>query len=253
MPSSKIEHYLEMDDFDAVLFDLDGVVTATAKVHSASWKRLFDGFLNEEAAASCGKSPRPFGEDDYLLYVDGKPRDEGVRSFLESRGISLPQGTPDDSPGGKTVCGLGNRKNLLFNEHLDKDGVEVFQSTVDMIGGLRTLGLNIAVVSSSKNCRKVIEAAGIAGLFDLRFDGVEAAELGLKGKPDPDTYLEAARRLGVEAARAVVVEDAISGVQAGHRGGFGMVIGIDRTGGSLALKDNGAHIVVDDLSRIRII
>lgn len=250
MTVSAAGRVLSVDDFDAVLFDLDGVVTATAKVHSAAWKRLFDDYLATVAERQ-GSPFRPFTEDDYLRYVDGKPRYQGIRSFLESRDIALPFGEADDSQDAETVCGLGNRKNRYFNRHLDEEGVEVFETSLELIRALRAKGMRIAVVSSSKNCEKVLEVAGIAELFDLRFDGTHAAELRLEGKPSPDTYLAAAERLGVEAARAVVVEDAISGVQAGRAGGFGLVVGVDRTGEAEALKENGADIVVADLGELR--
>ena len=242
-------HVLSVDDYDAVLFDLDGVVTATAKVHSSAWKRLFDEYLGVNAERR-GIPFRPFTDDDYIRYVDGKPRYEGIRSLLESRGISLPFGDAEDGEADETVCGLGNRKNRFFNEQLDQQGVEVFETSVDLILALKSKGMRIAVVSSSKNCKRVLDAAGIADLFDLRFDGIEAAKLHLKGKPMPDTYLKAAEQLGVEPSRAVVVEDAISGVQAGRDGGFGLVVGVDRTGEAEALRANGADIVIDDLGKL---
>lgn len=244
-------HILSTEAFDAVLFDLDGVITATARVHAAAWKQLFDEFLAARAERD-GTPFRPFGDEDYRLYVDGKPRYEGVASFLASRGLSLPLGSPEDTPDAPTVCGLGNRKNVLFNALLRRDGVEVFDSTVAVIRRLRAAGVRTAVVSSSKNCATILEVGGISGLFDLRFDGVEAARLYIKGKPAPDTYLEAARRLGVVPARAVVVEDALSGVQAGRAGGFGLVIGVDRAGNGDALLENGADIVVADLEELQV-
>jgi alpha,alpha-trehalase len=237
------------DQLDAVLFDLDGVLTATAHIHARCWKRMFDEYLRERAART-GEPFEPFEpfdtERDYLPYVDGKPRYDGVRSFLASRGIELPWGDPADAPRTETVCGLGNRKNALFNEVLQEEPPEVFERTVQYVRFLRNRGIKTAVVTASKNATTVLRAAGIEQLFDVQMDGVVAAELGLAGKPQPDTFVEAARRLGVEPARAAVVEDAISGVQAGRAGGFGLVIGVDRTGNAEALRDNGADIVVPD-------
>jgi len=246
-------HYpaLTSENFDAVLFDLDGVITATNQNHFAAWKRLFDGYL--QSLADAGGAPfREFTEDEMSEYVDGKPRYEGIRSFLDSRGLSLPYGDPDDPETARTVCGLGNLKNRFFNESIEADGVTVFQSTVDLIRALKGRGIRCAVVSSSKNCTTVLKAAGLTGLFDTQFDGTHAAELKLTGKPDPDTYLKAAEWLGVDAARAVVVEDAISGVQAGKAGGFGLVIGIDRAGVEKALYAGGADVVVKDLGQLKI-
>ncbi|MHC4992371.1 MAG: HAD family hydrolase [Planctomycetota bacterium] len=236
--------------FDAVLFDLDGVITATAKVHARAWKRMFDAYL-ERRAERTGEPARPFDIDtDYRLYVDGKPRYEGVRSFLESRGISLPEGEVDDAPDAETVCGLGNRKNELINDVIASEGVEVFETTVTWIRHLQELGIHVAVVSSSKNCETILRAARLDALFEVRVDGVVAAELGLPGKPAPDTFLEAARRLGIEPDRAVVVEDAIVGVQAGRAGGFGLVIGVDRHDEADDLRAGGADIVVSDLGEL---
>lgn len=239
-----------VDDFDAVLFDLDGVLTSTARVHSVCWKRMFDAFL-ERHAADTGTPFVPFDMDgDYKQYVDGKPRYDGVRSFLESRGIELPFGDPEDPPGELTACGLGNRKDRLFNEVLREDGVEPFEGTIRWARDLRGRGMKTAVVSSSKNCGTIMEAAGIGDLFDTRVDGEIAQRLGIPGKPAPDTYLKAADELGVTPRRAVVVEDALSGVQAGRRGGFGLVIGVDRHGDADALRENGADIVVTDLAEM---
>jgi len=238
------------DEFDAVLFDLDGVLTSTATVHSACWKKMFDEFLQGYLAEK-GEPFQPFDIDtDYRLYVDGKPRYDGVRSFLESRGIELPQGSPDDALEERTVCGLGNRKDELFNEMVRSEGVEPYEGTIDWVRSLRSHGIKTAVVSSSKNCRVILQAAGIEDLFDTRVDGEVAARLSIPGKPAPDTFLEAAKQLSVKPDRAVVVEDAISGVQAGHAGGFGLVIGVDRHGDADALLDNGADIVVKDLAEM---
>ena len=238
------------DKFDAVLFDLDGVLTATAKVHAACWKKLFDEFLEERAKAA-GEPLKPFDIDsDYKLYVDGKLRYEGVRSFLGSRGIDLPEGTPDESPNSETVCGLGNRKDALVHEVLEADGVEAYEGSVRLVEQVRSRGIRTAVVSASKNCKIVMEAARISHLFDQVVDGEVAERLRLPGKPKPDTFLTAAERLGVVPERAVVVEDAISGVQAGRAGGFGLVIGVDRKGDPESLRQSGADIVVKDLSEL---
>ncbi len=235
------------DQLDAVLFDLDGVLTATARIHARCWKRTFDEFL-ERRAEHTGEPFEPFDiEREYLPYVDGKPRYDGVRSFLASRNIELPWGDPGDPPDAETVCGLGNRKNVLYNEVPAVERPQVFERAVEYVRYLRDRGIKTAVVTASKNATTVLRAAGIEQLFDVQMDGVVAAELGLAGKPQPDTFVEAARRLGVEPARAAVVEDAISGVQAGRAGGFGLVIGVDRTGNAEALRANGADIVVADV------
>jgi beta-phosphoglucomutase family hydrolase len=238
------------DRFDAVLFDLDGVLTATAKLHATCWKKMFDEYLLERAATT-GKTFQPFEiATDYKRYVDGKLRYDGVRAFLESRGIDLPWGDPEDPPDRATICGLGNRKNELIQDFLASGSVEVFESSVAVVRQLRGAGIRTAVVSASKNCQAILEAAGIVDLFDVRVDGVVAAQLQLPGKPAPDTFLEAARQLGVEPERAVVVEDAVSGVQAGRAGGFGLVIGVDRKGDPEALRNNGADVVVTDLGEL---
>ncbi|MCF8062190.1 MAG: trehalose-phosphatase [Deltaproteobacteria bacterium] len=234
--------------FDAVVFDLDGVITQTARVHAAAWKALFDEFRD----ASGGRW-KPFDQEtDYPLYVDAKPRVDGIRSFLESRGLEMPEGSMKDPAGKATIHGLGNRKNQLFLEKLKRDGVEPYQSAVGLVRSLRERSVAAAVVSSSKNCVPVLESAGLAELFDVRVDGVLSEELGLKGKPAPDIFLEAAKRLKVQPERAVVLEDALSGVEAGRRGGFGRVIGVDRTGHASDLLEAGAHQVVEDLSEIEL-
>lgn len=236
--------------FDAVLFDLDGVLTSTARIHSRCWKVMFDDFLGRRAAAA--KEPfRPFDiAADYKLYVDGKPRYEGVRSFLASRNISVPDGTPADPPTAVTVCGLGNRKDELVKAAIDRGEVESYPGSVALVKRLREQGLRTAVVSSSNNCREVLRAADIEGLFDARVDGLVATECHLPGKPAPDTFLKAAGLLGVEPTRAVVVEDAIAGVQSGRAGGFGLVIGVDRGGSRDALLAHGADMVVTDLAEL---
>jgi beta-phosphoglucomutase family hydrolase len=242
--------HLTADRYDAVLFDLDGVLTDTAAVHARAWKTMFDDFLRDWAK----RHEQPFEpftiERDYKTYVDGKPRYDGVRSFLHSRGIELREGTSEDAPDTETVRGLGNRKNDLVNQLLDDEGVVRYEGSVRLVEQLREQGIKLAVVSSSKNCATVLEAAGIAHLFDARVDGVVAAERGLPGKPAPDTFLAAAADLGATPERAVVVEDAISGVQAGHAGGFGLVIGVDREGHPEALRSNGADLVVSDLEEL---
>jgi beta-phosphoglucomutase family hydrolase len=245
------ERAISRREFDAVIFDLDGVVTHTAAVHARAWKQVFDEFL-ERRAANSGAEFQPFDiESDYARYVDGKPRYDGVRSFLAARGIDLPEGDPSDGPAEETVCGLGNRKNELYNSMIAEGGVVVFQDTVEQIESWRSLGLKTAIVSSSKNCAEVLKAAGLTDLFDVRVDGVVSAQLGLEGKPAPDIFLKAAELLGVQARRAAVFEDAVSGVQAGRAGGFGWVIGVDRVGAAEALLQNGADIVVSDLRQVR--
>ncbi len=237
-------------DFDAVIFDLDGVVTRTASVHAEAWKRIFDDYLRRRAE----NNDDPFVpfeiETDYPRYVDGKPRYDGVRDFLASRGITLPEGEPDDPPDRETVCGLGNLKNRLYNQLLESGGVEVFEDTVGQIRAWRKKGFKTAIVSSSKNCAVVLRTAGLTDLFDVRVDGLEAARMGLEGKPAPDIFTEAAKRLGVDPARAVVFEDAVAGVAAGRAGGFGWVVGVDRVGAREALLRNGADVVVSDLRQL---
>jgi alpha,alpha-trehalase len=236
--------------FDALLFDLDGVLTATARIHAASWKQMFDEFLSRRAGAD--REPfRPFEiATDYKVHVDGKPRFDGVRDFLRSRGIELPEGSPDDAPDRDTVAGLGNRKNALVQDALAAGQVEAFSGSIDLVRHVRKEGFRTAVVSASNNCRAILIAAGIEDLFDTRVDGVVATERGLAGKPAPDTFLAAAEELGVEPARAVVLEDALSGVQAGRAGGFGLVIGVNRHGDAKALLEQGADLVVDDLAEL---
>ena len=235
------------DKFDAVLFDLDGVITDTVKMHATCWKKMFDEYLRKRANKE-GESFIPFEiASDYKLYVDGKPRFDGVRDFIRSRGIKLPEGTPEDSPETETVCGLGNRKNDLVNEVIDSVGVDAYESTITLARQIRDAGIKIAVVTSSQNCDAVLKAAKIEDLFNVRVDGNTILEQHLSGKPAPDSYLEGAKRLGVDPKRSVVVEDAISGVQAGRNGKFGLVIGVDRKGNAEELKKNGADVVVKDL------
>ncbi|WP_299820985.1 trehalose-phosphatase [uncultured Jannaschia sp.] len=241
--------FLSMDRIaalDAVIFDLDGVVTRTARLHQAAWNVLFE----EHLAPRTDARVKPFMDTDYRRFVDGKPRYEGVRSFLASRGIALPYGDPADPPDRLTICGLGNRKNLVFNDLLAERGVEVFEGSVAFIRSLRERGVRTALVSASRNAVSVLEAAALTDLFEVVVDGVEAARLGLPGKPGPDTFLEAARRLGIPPDRAAVVEDAIAGVAAGRAGGFALVIGVAQAGDDAALREAGADLVVGDLSEL---
>jgi HAD superfamily hydrolase (TIGR01509 family) len=234
------------------LFDLDGVLTKSASVHAAAWKKLFDGFLERRAAAA--REPFvPFDIDtDYRRYVDGKSRYDGVAAFLESRGIELPLGTPEDGPGTPTVHGLGNLKDRYFTEQLEQHGIEAYAAAVALVRTLRAQEIKTAVVSSSNNCAAVLEAAAISQLFDARVDGIDISCQGLSGKPAPDAFLEGARRVRTEPARAVVVEDAIAGVAAGRAGNFGCVIGVDHGGRSQALREAGADVVVSSLAQVQI-
>jgi beta-phosphoglucomutase family hydrolase len=237
-------------DVRACLFDLDGVLTQTAKVHAAAWKRMFDEYLCERSTRT-GEPFVPFDAvRDYTEYVDGKPRYDGVRSFLASRGIELPQGDPSDPPGAETIDGLGNRKNELVLRMIREQGVEPYPGSVRYVKAARDAGLRRAVVSSSTNCRDVLVAAGIEELFEARIDGVVAERERLRGKPAPDTFLAGARTLGVEPSRAAVFEDALAGVAAGRAGRFGFVVGVDRAGQADALRQHGADIVVSDLAEL---
>ncbi|PKN26863.1 MAG: family 65 glycosyl hydrolase [Deltaproteobacteria bacterium HGW-Deltaproteobacteria-21] len=246
-PAFTIETVIPRDKFDAVLFDMDGVLTATAEVHALAWKEMFDEFLKKREQ-QLGEPFRPFEiGTDYLLLVDGKPRENGTHDFLASRGIQLPKGSPEDGPGMETEWGLSNRKNDLVQEIIRSKGVHAYPGSIRLLHRLRRDGVRTAVVTSSANADLTLEAAGIADLFDAKVDGNVAAELGLAGKPDPDPYLEAARRLGAAPARAVVIEDALSGVQAGKRGGFGLVLGVARSVSPDEMRRNGADVVVADL------
>lgn len=238
------------DGIVAILFDLDGVITRTGKVHAAAWKEMFDGYLRERADRD-GAPFRPFElPSDYTRHVDGRLRQDGVRGFLSSRGIELPEGDVDDPPTAETVHGLGNRKNELVVALIASGGAEVYESSVAVVRQARAVGLRTAVVSASKNCRAVLESVGIEDLFEVRVDGVVAARDGLPGKPAPDTFLAAASALGVAPDRCAVIEDAISGVQAGRAGGFGWVVGVDREGHRDALLAAGADVVVEDLAEL---
>jgi len=234
----------------AAIFDLDGVITDTAEAHARAWKEMFDAYLKARAAKH-GEAFRPFDiGEDYLRYVDGKPRYDGVRSFLNSRDIQLEEGSPEDPPERETICGLGNRKNALYKEFIAGGGVAPYPEAVAFLHRLKAGGIKTAIVSSSKNCKEVIEAARVDQFFDVRVDGVVSAARGLKGKPAPDIFLEAARELRVAPDRGVVFEDALSGVEAGRRGAFGCVIGVDRSGENPELAAHGADLVVPDLTAI---
>jgi beta-phosphoglucomutase family hydrolase len=238
------------DGVKACLFDLDGVLTQTAKVHAAAWKQMFDEYLKARAEKA-GEEFVPFdGRSDYDKYVDGKPRYDGVHSFLESRDINLPEGSPDDPPSTETVKGLGNRKNELVLKLIEEQGVEPYQGSVRYVQAAVDAGLRRAVVSSSANCRAVLESADMLDLFEEIVDGNVLAERDLRGKPAPDTFLAAAEALGMTAAESAVYEDALSGVEAGRAGDFGLVVGVDRVGQAEALKEHGADVVVKDLAEL---
>jgi beta-phosphoglucomutase family hydrolase len=238
------------NEIDACLFDLDGVLTQTAKVHAEAWKEMFDAFLRARSART-GEPFVPFNRvKDYDEFVDGKPRYDGVRSFLASRGIALPEGDPSDPPSAETVTGLGNRKNELVLALIRRNGVEAYDGSVRYVQAVRDAGLHRAVVSSSANCREVLVAAGIEDFFEVRIDALVAEREHLKGKPAPDTFLGAARALGVQPSQAAVFEDALAGVAAGRAGRFGFVVGVDRSGQAEALREHGADLVVSDLAEL---
>jgi beta-phosphoglucomutase family hydrolase len=234
----------------ACLFDMDGVLTDTAKIHAAAWKQMFDAYLGKRAKEA-GEEFRGFdAHEDYDEYVDGKPRYDGVLSFLESRGIALDQGSPADPPGKETVDGLGNQKNEIVLRLIHEQGVEAYPGSVRFVHAVREAGMGTAVVSSSANCGEVLQAAGIEQLFEVRVDGGVVERERLKGKPAPDTYLAAARELGVAKEEAAVFEDALSGVEAGRSGRFGYVVGVDRVGQAQALLEHGADVAVKDLAEL---
>lgn len=234
----------------ACLFDLDGVLTQTAKVHSAAWKQMFDDYLRKRAQQT-GEAFVPFDPiGEYDQYVDGKPRYDGVRAFLVSRGVKLPEGDLDDTPEAETIHGLGNRKNEIVLRLIHQQGVQPYEGSVHYVKAVQAAGLRRAVVSSSTNCREVLAAAGIEDLFEEIVDGVVAEREQLRGKPAPDTFLAGAKALGVPPARAVVFEDALAGVEAGRAGRFGFVVGVDRVGQADALRAHGADMVVDDLAKL---
>jgi beta-phosphoglucomutase family hydrolase len=242
---------LPLERIDAVIFDMDGVITDTASTHAAAWKRLFGEYLGERARRT-GEPFHPFDADDYRRYVDGKPLYDGVRDFLASRGITLPEGDPTDPPDRETVCGLGNRKDAYFLAQLHERGAQAYPSTVALVGRLAARGVRTAIISASRNLTQVLNAAGVGDLFHVEVDGLAAERLGLPGKPDPAVFLKAARRLGIEPARAAIVEDALAGVEAGRRGGLAFVVGVDRTGHDDALRAAGADLVVLDLGALEL-
>lgn len=235
--------------YDAVVFDMDGVVTDTATVHEAAWARLFDEFL----AARDGPGFRRFSTDDYLRHVDGKPRYDGVASFLSSRGIELARGSPGDPGGADTICGLGDRKDAMFRRAVAERGVRAYPGTVALVAALRAARVRVACISASRNARLVLTAAGVLDRFDTIVDGCDADRLALRGKPDPAIFLAATARLGATPSRTVVVEDALAGVAAGRRGRFGLVLGVDRTGHAAELLAAGADVVVPDLSYVDVV
>ena len=250
MQQPETERAIIRERYDAVLLDLDGVITDTASVHAACWKQMFDEYLLKRATPR-GEAFRSFEiATDYRLYEDGKPRFDGVRDFLISRGIQLPERSMDDPPEAETVGGLGNRKNDLVNKIIEEKGVEPYEGSVKLIHQLRRQGFKIAVVTSSQNCTAVLKAAKLEDLFDVQVDGNMIHAQHLAGKPAPDTFLTAAKLLGIEPTRAVVIEDAISGVEAGSAGNFGLVIGVARKGNAEELRRHGAGLVVNDLSEL---
>lgn len=243
---------IDPERFDAAIFDVDGVVTDTASAHFAAWKRIFDDYLRVRADRGEGRFAE-FTEEDYLTYVDGKPRYDGVRSFLGSRGVELPEGDPADPPERESIRGIGNRKNDAFLGWLEDHRVDPYPSTVRVLHELRDRGVATGVISASRNAKAVLESAEVLDLFDTRVDGEVAAELGLPGKPDPAVFLEAARRLDASPERSVVVEDAQAGCEAGRRGGFGLVIGVNRADQREELLAHGADVVVADLEEVTVV
>jgi beta-phosphoglucomutase family hydrolase len=235
---------MDWSQFEAALFDLDGVLTPTAEVHMRAWHQMFSAYFLEHDVAPAYRNA------DYFTFVDGRPRYDGVRAALASRGIELPEGDPADEPGAQTVCGLGNAKNALFHRILKDEGVVAFPGTFDLLDALADRGVKVAVVSSSRNAREVLAAANLADRFTVVVDGEVARQSGLRGKPSPETFEHAAAVLGVPAARAVVIEDAVSGVAAGRAGGFGLVIGVDRGAGAETLREAGADVVVRGLAEL---
>jgi beta-phosphoglucomutase family hydrolase len=249
-PRAKDTVGLHLADYEAVLSDLDGVITQTARLHAAAWKRLFDDYLREIGTRTASKFRAFDLDDDYRLHLDGKPRHEGVRDFLKSRGLSLPLGSSTDGPDRETLYGMGNKKDAYFEAALRETGVAVYQGTVEFLRLAKQAGMRLAVVSSSHHCAGIVETVGLTPLFDARVDGHDIDRLHLPGKPAPDAFLEGARRLAVEPKRAIVIEDALAGVRAGHAGGFGLVIGVNRRNQAQALRDLGADVVVADLAEL---
>lgn len=239
-----IDQLLEERSIKALILDLDGVVTQTAQVHANAWKRMFDDYLAKRGKKE-GKAYKPLEiETDYRKYIDGIPRYDGVRNFLASREIKLTEGTPEDEAGKETVAGLGNLKNVYFQELVQQGGVQVYPDTIEWLKYEKKKGLKTAIISASKNCRAILAAANIEHLFDARVDGVEAIRLNLKGKPAPDVFLKAAEELGVTPTEAAIFEDALAGVAAGKAGGFALVVGVDRTGDASELLEHGAEVVL---------
>lgn len=251
-PEHHAECALSVSGLEAVVFDMDGVITDTTGAHRRAWKQTLDRFLAEDSEHS-GRRHQAFGDDDYVRYVDGKHRDDGVVSFLTSRRIALPDGSPGDSPDVPTVWGLANRKDEVFRRLIAVEGVQAFPTSVDLVGVLQRHGLGTAITSASRNCRAVLRAAGVAELFQVVVDGVDAANLRLPGKPSPAVFLEAARQMGADPTRTAVVEDAVAGVRAGNDGHFGLVVGVDRTGCAALLRAAGADVVVTDLGELRVV
>ncbi len=238
-------------EFDAAIFDMDGVLTQTATVHAEAWKRMFDDFLRARAART-GEAFLEFTREDYLAFVDGRPRSSGVESFLRSRGVELPFGSTDDAPESETICGLGNRKNALFHRLIATDGVQLYETTRELIIELRARGVRLGLATSSKNSATILARTRTAPFFDTVVDGLVAEQLQLRGKPAPDIFTTAAANLGVPSHRAIVIEDAVSGVQAGAAGGFALVIGLAREENERALRENGADLVVRDLAETHV-
>lgn len=236
--------------FDAVIFDMDGVVTDTASVHAVAWKQMFDDYLRQRSERTATAFREFTPGHDYRTFVDGKPRYQGVAAFLESRAITLPPGTPADPAGAETICGLGNRKNELFNRTIESSGARVYETTVALIRALRSAGVAVGLATSSRNSSLILERTGTGGLFATVVDGLVSERRGLRGKPQPDIFVAAAADLGVRPARAVVVEDAVSGVRAGAAGGFALVIGVAREHNGRELQENGADMVVRDLADV---
>jgi HAD superfamily hydrolase (TIGR01509 family) len=251
VPSADVE--IPIAEFRAALFDMDGVVTRTAVIHAAAWKQLFDEYFAQRRDRG-DPEVAPFDiDEDYRAYVDGRPRYDGVEAFLASREITLPWGEPDDLPDRESICGLGNRKDAYFWERVRKQGVQAYESTVGLIEELRRLGCKVGIFSASRNAESVLRAAGVAKLFDKKVDGNDADAKGLRGKPDPAMLLALSALLGAEPARGIVFEDAIAGVQAGHSGGFGLVIGINRGSVAGTLLAHGADREVSDLAQVRLL
>jgi trehalose 6-phosphate phosphatase len=240
--------------FRAVILDLDGVITQTAQLHAHAWKKMFDEYLQKRSS----QQQEPFKpmdiEADYAKHIDGIPRYEGVRNFLQSRNINLPEGSLDDAPSKETICGLGNRKNEIFRDLIKNENVQVYDDTIEQIKHWKKAGIKVAVISASKNCTTILKATKLLDLFDAKIDGLDAEEKHLQGKPEPDIFITAARQLGARPMQSVVVEDAQMGVYAGNAGGFALVVGVDRSKNtSKELKEHGAHIVVNNLKELKLV